>query len=69
MKERIDMTIEPSPAPPVPVRRRNGELTSPIPVRFHRDGYEEVRRRAADDGQSVSSWIREAVQNKLDVSA
>ena len=62
------MTAQPPPRPRVSVRRRNRELTSPIPVRFHRDVYEEVRRRAADDGQSVSSWIRQAVQLKLDSS-
>jgi len=46
-------------------RRRPARLTEPIPVRFPVDLLEEVRRRAAADDRSVSSWIRLAVEHEL----
>lgn len=51
--------------PQGPPRRRHGRLTAPIPVRFSPELLEEIRRRAADDDRSVSSWIRRAVEHEL----
>lgn len=48
-----------------PPRRRTVRLTAPIPVRFPPELLEEIRRRAADDDRSVSSWIRRAVEHEL----
>ncbi|MDO5668599.1 MAG: Arc family DNA-binding protein [Corynebacterium sp.] len=49
--------------------RRRSRLSSPIPVRFSPETLDEVKRRAAADDRSVSSWIRQAVQQKLDEPA
>lgn len=46
-------------------RRRTAKLTTPIPVRFPADVLDEVKRRAAADDRSVSSWIRRAVEHEL----
>jgi hypothetical protein len=51
--------------PQGPPRRRTVRLTAPIPVRFPPQLLEEIRRRAADDDRSVSSWIRRAVEHEL----
>ena len=51
--------------PQGPPRRRSHRLTAPIPVRFPPELLEEIRRRAADDDRSVSSWIRRAVEHEL----
>lgn len=51
--------------PQGPPRRRTVRLTAPIPVRFPPELLEEIRRRAADDDRSVSSWIRRAVEHEL----
>ena len=46
-------------------------LTSMVPVRFDPRMLEEIRRRADQDGRSVSAWIRRAVESELrrDVNA
>jgi predicted HicB family RNase H-like nuclease len=51
--------------PQGPPRRRAARLTSPVPVRFPPELLEEIRRRAAADDRSVSSWIRHAVEHEL----
>jgi hypothetical protein len=40
-------------------------LTSMVPVRFEPRMLEEIRRRADQDGRSVSAWIRRAVESEL----
>ena len=45
-------------------RRRSARLTAPIPVWFPPELLEEIQRRAAEDGRSVSSWIRRAVEHE-----
>ena len=54
--------------PQGPPRRRSPRLTAPIPVRFSPELLERIRRRAAEDDRSVSSWIRRAVERELDRS-
>ena len=49
--------------PQGPPRRRR--LSEAIPVRFPPELVEEIRRRAAADDRSVSSWIRRAVEHEL----
>lgn len=51
--------------PQGPPHRRTVRLTAPIPVRFPPELLEEIRRRAAADDRSVSSWIRRAVEHEL----
>jgi predicted HicB family RNase H-like nuclease len=51
--------------PQGPPHRRSARLTAPIPVRFPPELLEEIRRRAASDDRSVSSWIRRAVEHEL----
>jgi predicted HicB family RNase H-like nuclease len=51
--------------PQGPPRRRRARLSEAIPVRFPPELVEEVRRRAAADDRSVSSWIRRAVEHEL----
>ena len=51
--------------PAGPAVRRRKKLGEPIPVRFPDDLLTEVRRRAAEDDRSVSSWIRRAVEHEL----
>jgi hypothetical protein len=36
-----------------------------VPVRFEPTVLAEIRRRAEDDGRSVSAWIRRAVEAEL----
>jgi uncharacterized protein (DUF4415 family) len=45
--------------------RRDENLTEMVPVRFEADVLDEVRRRADADDQSVSAWIRGAVEQAL----
>ena len=52
--------------PQGPGRRRKARLTEMVPVRFQEGTLEEVRRLAAADERSVSSWIRRAVQRELE---
>lgn len=47
-------------------RRRRSNLTEMVPVRFPPETLEQVRRLAAADDRSVSSWIRRAVDRDLD---
>lgn len=51
--------------PQGPPRRRQARLSEAVPVRFPHEVLEEVRRRAAADDRSVSSWIRRAVEHEL----
>jgi hypothetical protein len=37
-----------------------------VPVRFDPETLAAIKRRAADDRRSVSSWIRRAVDIELD---
>lgn len=46
-----------------PVRRRR--LTAPVPVRFDEATLDAIRKRAAADDRSVSSWIRRAAEHEL----
>jgi predicted HicB family RNase H-like nuclease len=46
-------------------RRRRSQLTELVPVRFPPETLEEIRRRAGEHEQSVSSWIRRAVEHEL----
>jgi hypothetical protein len=48
-----------------PKSRSVPRLTSMVPVRFEPAVLEEIRRRADDDGRSVSAWIRRAVEFEL----
>ena len=48
-----------------PKTRSVPRLTSMVPVRFEPAVLEEIRRRADDDGRSVSAWIRRAVEFEL----
>ena len=50
---------------PASVQLATARLTAPIPVRFPPELLEEIRRRAAEDDRSVSSWIRRAVEHEL----
>jgi hypothetical protein len=45
----------------VPARR----LTSHVPIRFRADVIEQVKALAEDEGLTVSSWIRQAVELAL----
>jgi hypothetical protein len=40
-------------------------LTSMVPVRFEPAMLVEIRRRADEDGRSVSAWIRRTVEVEL----
>lgn len=51
--------------PQGPARRRKRPLSTPVPVRFPADVLAEVKRAAAADDRSVSSWIRRAVEREL----
>lgn len=64
--EEYDFYAQPeSQQPEGPPSRRAARLTAPIPVRFPPELLEEIRRRAAQDDRSVSSWIRRAVEHEL----
>ena len=45
-----------------------GRLSEMVPVRFDPETLAAIKRRAADDRRSVSSWIRRAVDMELDRS-
>ena len=51
--------------PQGPARRRKQRLTELVPVRFPPDVLQQVRAAAEADDRSVSSWIRQAVNHKL----
>jgi predicted HicB family RNase H-like nuclease len=64
--EEYDFYTKPeNQVPQGPARRRAARLTSPVPVRFPPELLEEIRRRAAADDRSVSSWIHHAVEHEL----
>jgi hypothetical protein len=50
-------------------RRKRSNLTEIVPVRFPPETLDEVRRLAAADDRSVSSWIRRAVEHELEQPA
>jgi hypothetical protein len=62
-----DQYADPSArAPRGPARRRSAAtLTSHVPVRFPSSTIEAVQRLAAEDGKSVSSWIRDVVSEEV----
>jgi hypothetical protein len=45
--------------------RQPGRLTSHVPIRFSAGIIERVKDLAADDGKTVSSWIRDVVEREL----
>lgn len=51
--------------PQGPAKRRRQRLTELVPVRFPPDVLEQVRAAAEADDRSVSSWVRQAVNQKL----
>jgi predicted HicB family RNase H-like nuclease len=64
--EEYDFFAKPeNQVPQVTPQRRAARLTSPVPVRFPPELLEEIRRRAAADDRSVSSWIRHTVEHEL----
>jgi hypothetical protein len=48
--------------------KSRGRLSEMVPVRFDPETLSTIKRRAADDRRSVSSWIRRAVDMELDRS-
>jgi predicted HicB family RNase H-like nuclease len=46
-------------------RRRRGNLSEMVPVRFDPETLEALRAAAEADDRSVSSWIRRAVEHEL----
>jgi len=48
-----------------PRRRAASGLTEHVPVRFSAQVIESVKAIAANDGQSVSSWIRWVVEREI----
>ncbi len=52
-------------APQGPAVRRRRTLSDPVPVRLPEDVLKEVRKRAAADDRSISSWVRRAVEHEL----
>lgn len=60
---RTSRTTSPGPTA---TTRSAPRLTSMVPVRFEPAVLEEIRRRANDDGRSVSAWIRRAVESELE---
>lgn len=50
-------------------RRKRSTLTEMVPVRFPPETLDEVRRLAAADDRSVSSWIRRAVEHEIERQA
>lgn len=52
-----------------PRKRHTSRLSAMVPVRFPPELLDEVRRRAAADDRSLSSWIRRAVEHQLRDSA
>jgi hypothetical protein len=52
--------------PAGPVQRRQGRrMSATVPVRFPQDVIEAVKRLAAHDGLTVSSWIRRVVSKEV----
>ena len=62
-EEHEDYARPENQEPQGPPRRRR--LREAIPVRLPPELVEEIRRRAAADDRSVSSWIRRAVEHEL----
>lgn len=50
----------------LPVERPNAPLSHHVPIRFTSQVIEQVKRFAAEDGLSVSSWIRRVVTAEID---
>ena len=51
--------------PQGPAVRRRPRNTAALPIRLPAEMLEEVRRRAAADDRSVSSWVRRAIEHEL----
>ena len=65
-QEEYEFFLDPANLEPQgPMVRRKADLTATVPVRFPPAVLEEIRKRAADDHRSVSSWIRVAVDREL----
>jgi hypothetical protein len=45
--------------------RQPGRLTTHVPIRFSAGIIERVKDLAADDGKTVSSWIRDVVEREV----
>lgn len=45
--------------------RQPGRLTTHVPIRFSAGIIERVKDIAADDGKTVSSWIRDVVEREV----
>jgi len=45
--------------------RRRAPMSAALPVRLPEAMLEQVRRRAASDDRSVSSWVRRAIEREL----
>lgn len=65
-QEEHDFYARPENQVPQGPARRRSKLTEIVPVRFPPETLEEVRRLAAVDDRSVSSWIRRAVEHELE---
>jgi len=51
-----------------PRRKRSGampRLTTHVPIRFSSTVIERVKDLAADDGKTVSSWIRDVIEQEV----
>jgi predicted HicB family RNase H-like nuclease len=45
--------------------RRRQRNSAALPIRLPTEMLDEVRRRAAADDRSVSSWVRRAIEHEL----
>lgn len=69
MSENSDFYADPAnqePAAGPPVRRRAKSLTTHVPVRFDPETIASVRRLAALDHMTVSTWIRRLVTREVE---
>ena len=65
-QEEYEFFLDPANLEPQgPMVRRKADLTATVPVRFSPAVLEEIRKRAAEDHRSVSSWIRVAIDREL----
>jgi hypothetical protein len=55
---RLKGPVQKRPGPP-------GRLTTHVPIRFSAGIIERVKDLAADDGMTVSSWIRDVVEREV----
>jgi predicted HicB family RNase H-like nuclease len=52
-------------APQGAATRRRPRNSAALPIRLPAEMLDEVRRRAAADDRSVSSWVRRAIEHEL----